>query len=109
MMIELITLCKTDDVEEEKPIAVNPDGFPALAVYLHEGDYYVTDNLCTHGMALLTEGYQEDGEIECPFHGGAFDIKTGEATSFPCQIPIKSYPVTVEDGNVCIPVDSKDS
>jgi len=98
-----IVLCKTDEVKDEAPVAVTPDGFPALAVYVFEGEYYVTDNLCTHGMAMLTDGYQDGDEVECPFHGGAFSIKSGEATSFPCQIPIKTYPVTIEDGNICIP------
>ncbi|AFT68252.1 MAG: ethylbenzene dioxygenase ferredoxin subunit [Cycloclasticus pugetii] len=98
-----IVLCKTDEVKDEAPVAVTPEGFPALAVYVFEGEYYVTDNLCTHGMAMLTDGYQDGDEVECPFHGGAFSIKTGDPTSFPCQIPIKTYPVTVEDGNICIP------
>jgi ethylbenzene dioxygenase ferredoxin subunit len=102
-MTNLVTLCKADDVKEEAPISVTPEGFPGLAVYEFEGEYFVTDNLCTHGMAMLTDGYQDGEEIECPFHGGAFSIKTGEATAFPCQIAIKSYPVTLEDGNICIP------
>jgi len=101
-----IILCKTDEVKDEAPVAVTPDGFPALAVYVFEGEYYVTDNLCTHGMAMLTDGYQDGDEVECPFHGGAFSIKSGEPTSFPCQIPVKTYPVTIEDGNVCIPAAS---
>ncbi len=102
-MSDLITLCKTEDVKDEAPVSVTPDGFPALAVYLFEDEYFVTDNLCTHGMALLTDGYQDGDEVECPFHGGAFSIKTGEPTSFPCQIAVKTYPVTLVDGNVCIP------
>lgn len=102
-MSDLIKLCKTEDVKEEAPVAITPDGFPALAAYEFEGEYFVTDNLCTHGMAMLTDGYQDGDEVECPFHGGAFSIKTGEATSFPCQVPIKSYPVTIEDGMICIP------
>ncbi|MNG39850.1 Ferredoxin CarAc [compost metagenome] len=37
---------------------------------------------------------------ECPWHGGTFDIRTGESLSFPCVLPVKVYPVSVEDGNV---------
>jgi ethylbenzene dioxygenase ferredoxin subunit len=105
-MSEMTVLCKVEEVEADKPVAVNVDPFPPLAVYLHEDAYYVTDNTCTHGMANLTDGYQEGSEIECPFHGGAFDITNGEAVSFPCQIPLKTYPVTVEDGNITIPTSS---
>ncbi|MEW5007772.1 non-heme iron oxygenase ferredoxin subunit [Cycloclasticus sp. 46_83_sub15_T18] len=101
-MSELIVLCKTNEVEEDTPLSVSPENFPMLAVYEHEGEYFVTDNLCTHGMAVLTDGYQDGEEIECPFHGGAFSIKTGEGTSPPCFTPIKTYSVTVVDGDVCI-------
>ncbi len=102
-MSDLVILCKTEEVVEGAPLAITADGFPPLAVYLHEGAYYVTDNTCTHGMALLTDGYQDGHEIECPFHGGAFDITNGEAVSFPCQIPLKIYTVTLKNGIICVP------
>lgn len=107
-MSDLIILCKTDEIEEGTPIAVNIDGFPPLAVYQHKGQFYVTDNTCTHGMAQLTDGHQDGNEIECPFHGGAFDFTNGDAVSFPCQIPLKTYAVVLDDGNVCISSDKAD-
>ncbi|ORU92206.1 MAG: non-heme iron oxygenase ferredoxin subunit [Cycloclasticus sp. symbiont of Bathymodiolus heckerae] len=102
-MSDLIILCATGDVKEETPISVSPENFPMLAVYEYDGEYFVTDNLCTHGMAVLTDGYQDGSDIECPFHGGAFCIKTGEATAAPCVTPIKTYPVSLVNGNICIP------
>ncbi|ORU90761.1 MAG: non-heme iron oxygenase ferredoxin subunit [Cycloclasticus sp. symbiont of Poecilosclerida sp. M] len=102
----MITLCETRDVEDGTPISVHPEGFPPLAIYNIKGEYFVTDNLCTHGMANLSEGYQDEDEIECPFHGGAFSIKTGEALSPPCHTPIKTYDVSIVDGKVCIPPPS---
>src|SRR3546814_20264022 len=62
----------------------------------------VTANTCTHGNAQLTDGYQDGATIECPYHGGAFDIPSGAATTYPCQIPLKTYEVTIEDGWVTI-------
>ncbi len=100
-----VRLCSTDEVVDGEPFAVEIEGLPALAVYDVEGDYFVTDNLCTHGNALLTDGYQEGDEIECPFHGGAFSIKTGEPSAFPCQVAIKTYPAIVENGEVFIETD----
>jgi ethylbenzene dioxygenase ferredoxin subunit len=101
-MTELINLCITSEVEEGTPLAISLSGLPELLVCEFEGEFFVTDNTCTHGNAKLSEGYQEEDEIECPFHGGTFSIRTGEATSFPCVIPIKSYPVTIVDEKVCI-------
>nr|ART36081.1 B365 [uncultured bacterium] len=51
---------------------------------------------------MLTDGYQDGGIIECPLHGGSFDIATGAVNTFPCQVPIKIYVVTIEDGWVVI-------
>jgi ethylbenzene dioxygenase ferredoxin subunit len=100
--MEKVVVCEKKDVVEDEPFSANPEGFPALAVYLVDGEYFVTDNICTHGAALLTDGYQEGEEIECPFHGGAFNIKTGEPTAFPCQTAINTYPVTLDGDQIKI-------
>ncbi len=69
-----------------------------VALYHVEGQYFATDDICTHGQALLSEGYLEDHLIECPLHQGQFDVRTGKAVSAPCSIPVRSYPVKLEDG-----------
>lgn len=101
-MTGLVRLCRVEEVSDGEPVAANVEPFPPLAVYVVDGEYFVTDNTCTHGSAMLTDGYQEGGSIECPFHGGAFDIRTGAATVFPCQTPIRTYPVEIDDGWIAI-------
>ena len=101
-MEALTKLCKVQDVQQGAPVSVIAEGFPPLAVYSVDGEIFVTGNVCTHGNALLTEGYQDGDTIECPFHGGAFDVRTGAATRFPCQEPIPTYKAVVQDGWVCI-------
>lgn len=100
---ELVFLCAVDDVVEGEPLAAAADGFPPLAVYRIGDEHFVTSNVCTHSYSLLTEGYQEGDQIECAVHGGMFDIRTGEATEFPCQKPLATYAVTVVDGRIGIP------
>src|ERR1043166_8756229 len=73
-----------------------------LGGYNVDGEYYVTDDLCTHGPGSLSEGYIDGDVVECNFHNGQFNIKTGEIVAPPCMVPIKTYPVTVEDGKVFI-------
>ena len=101
-MSELMRLCRAEEVEADVPVPAELPGFPPLAVYRAEDRLYVTDNLCTHGQALLTDGYQEGLSIECPFHSGTFNIATGEATRFPCKIALKTYEVAIQEGWVCI-------
>lgn len=101
-MTKLIRLCRVDEVKQGEPTAAYVTGLPPFAVYKIDDTFYVTDNICTHGNAMLTDGYQDGLTIECPFHGGAFDIATGAATVFPCQVPIRTYEVEIDDGWVAI-------
>ena len=48
------------------------------------------------------EGFIEGDVVECPFHNGQFNIKTGEVVSPPCMVPIKTYKTVVENGRVLI-------
>ncbi len=73
-----------------------------LAVYRVQGEVYVTDDRCTHGDARLSEGFVIDGCVECPFHQGQFDIRTGEPLCTPVTEPIRTYPVLVEGDAVLI-------
>ena len=40
--------------------------------------------------------------IECDFHNGAFDIRTGEVVAPPCMVPLKTYVVVPDDTKVII-------
>ena len=67
-----------------------------LAVFNVDGEFFVTDDACTHGPGSLSEGYVEGDVVECNFHNGQFNIKTGEVVSPPCMVPVKTYPTVVE-------------
>lgn len=74
-------------------------GKPVAVFHLEDG-FYAIDNICSHEEASLAEGEIEDGKIECPLHGAMFDIRTGKNLSLPAVLPVKSYPVKIEDGNI---------
>ena len=96
-----IDLCATGDVADGAVIRVEKEGL-TLAVYHVEGAFYVTDDHCTHGPGSLSQGYLDGYEIECDFHQGCFDIRTGEVTVPPCIVPIKTYSVAVQGDRVMI-------
>jgi nitrite reductase/ring-hydroxylating ferredoxin subunit len=93
-------LCGVDEVPEGECRRVKVDGRPALAVFNVGGDFFVIDDVCSHGMASLSEGLAEDGIVECPWHGGAFDVRTGAAVRHPCVVAVRSYVVEIRDGAV---------
>ena len=99
-----LELCSTDDVADGAALKVEI-GDLILAVFNVEGEFYVMDDTCTHGPGSLSEGYIEGDVVECNFHNGQFNIRTGEVVSPPCMIPEKIYPVVVENGKVVIEVD----
>ena len=96
-----IELCSIDEVTPGAALKVER-GDLTLAVFNVEGELYVTDDACTHGPGSLSEGYIEGDVVECNFHNGQFNIKTGEVVAPPCMIPIKTYRTVVEDGKVFI-------
>lgn len=98
-----IELCSTDEVAPGSAIRVE-NGDLILAVYNLDGEFYVTDDTCTHGPGSLSEGYIEDDIVECNFHGGQFNIKTGDVAAPPCMVPIRTYQTTIENGKVVIEV-----
>jgi nitrite reductase/ring-hydroxylating ferredoxin subunit len=77
-----------------------------VAIYhLEDGSWHATDNVCTHAFALLTEGWLEGCEIECPLHAGRFDVRTGAGLGAPIEEDIACFPVRLEgeDVMVCLP------
>jgi nitrite reductase/ring-hydroxylating ferredoxin subunit len=100
-MSQRIDLCSADEIAPGNAIKVET-GELVLAVYNIDGEYFVTDDLCTHGPGSLSEGYIDGDVVECNFHNGQFNIKTGEVVAPPCMIPIKTYKTKVEGGRVFI-------
>lgn len=97
-----ITLCRGEEVEPGKAIRIEK-GQLVVAVFNLDGEFFVTDDACTHGPGSLSEGCIEGDVVECDFHNGAFNIRTGEVAAAPCMIPLKTYRTVVgDDGTVSI-------
>ncbi len=87
------------DLFEGSGIAVQAQSYD-VALFSIDGEVFATDNICSHGHAKLCDGYVERHEVECPFHQGRFDVRTGAATCAPATEPVKSWPVKIEGGRV---------
>ena len=97
-----VEVCGVDDIDEEDVISVEVDG-RTFAVYRSpEGTFHVTDAICTHERADLTDGLVMGDIIECPKHNGRFNYKTGEAKRVPARVSLCTYPAKTEAGRVFI-------
>jgi len=103
---EFTFIARTDEVEAGYALQVVVDGREPVAVVRLDDGFYVMDDTCTHGAASMSEGEVIGCEIECPFHSGRFDVRTGAVTAFPCTKALTVYPVRVEGDQVCAALDA---
>lgn len=107
-MTQFYPVAKVGDIEpgEMKYVEVGPDEEPVCLINL-DGEFFALDDCCTHEEASLSDGEIVGDELECPLHGGAFEIRTGMPAGFPVVIPAKMYDVRVEDGTILLGVPGK--
>ncbi|MFP3914920.1 MAG: non-heme iron oxygenase ferredoxin subunit [Actinomycetota bacterium] len=79
-----------------------------IALFRVGGDIYAIGDRCSHAEASLSEGDVFDNEVECPRHGSAFDITTGEVLNLPATQPVPTYEVKVEDGMVYLNIGEEE-
>jgi nitrite reductase/ring-hydroxylating ferredoxin subunit len=94
-------LCSTDEIRvgEGKAFEV---GNSYVAIFNVEGEFCAIDDECTHEEASLAEGFVEGHLVECPLHGSQFNVRTGEVLSLPAVVPVRSYPVKLENGRILV-------
>lgn len=59
---------------------------------------------CTHRGGSLAGGVMARGIVVCPWHGSHFDACTGQVTAGPATENIRTWPVTVERGEVRVDI-----
>ena len=93
---------KASDMPPGKMIKVSIDGRDILVANI-DGEYYATDDSCTHSGSSLSEGKLDGCVITCGWHGAQFDCKTGKLEKFPAKIrDLTSYNVVVESDSVFV-------
>jgi 3-phenylpropionate/trans-cinnamate dioxygenase ferredoxin component len=102
--MSFVTVAKVGELKkgQVRTFAVNGHHIALCNV---EGTYFATQDLCTHDGGPLGEGEMIDYEIECPRHGGRFDVRSGEVTALPPMFPIKTFPVRLEGDEIQVALD----
>lgn len=103
-MANFVTIAREGEVKKGKVKTFNVNG-QRIALCNVDGTFFATQDLCTHDGGPLGEGELWDHEIECPRHGGRFDVRTGAVTALPPMFPIKTYPVRVEGDEIQVALD----
>ncbi|MDI2098144.1 non-heme iron oxygenase ferredoxin subunit [Ruicaihuangia caeni] len=94
--------CGIDEVGVNQAKRVVIDGVPIAVVKDSAGDIHAIGDTCTHGDISLSEGFVEDGTLECWAHGSKFELTTGRPLTLPAYEPVPVYVVTIRDGAIYI-------
>jgi phenylpropionate dioxygenase-like ring-hydroxylating dioxygenase large terminal subunit len=81
-------------------------GTTPIALFQLDGVVYATHGICTHAMAILADGFVEDGKIECPLHQALFDIKSGKALCGPATEDLRTYAVKIDGDDVLVDLEA---
>jgi naphthalene 1,2-dioxygenase system ferredoxin subunit len=76
----------------------------AIGLFRVDGELHAIDDVCTHGVALLTEGECDGYEVECPLHGGVVDIRTGKPICSPIVKPTRVHQVALQGKRIMLKV-----
>jgi len=81
-------------------IAIVELGDEEIAVANVDGSFVAFQNDCTHRGGPLGEGILTGEVVECPFHAGTFNVRTGEALGAPAEDALKTFAVEVDGDDI---------
>jgi nitrite reductase/ring-hydroxylating ferredoxin subunit len=93
-----------DEIVSGQPLGAQ-FGEREIVLARHEGQVFALAGICPHAYALMCDGFLNGGEIECPLHAAAFDLRSGKCLAGPEGTrDLVTYEVKVEGGNVLVRV-----
>jgi nitrite reductase (NADH) small subunit len=98
-----VKLTTTSDLPANNEAKELPCGDKMICVANLNGQFFALDNTCVHQGGPLGEGVVEKGKIVCPWHGWAYDLKTGELA--PGRPGVKPYALKTEGVDVLIDLE----
>ena len=103
IITEGILVAQIDEIPEGEAIKIDASiagTVDDIAIFNDDGEFFALDDTCSHEEASLSEGYIENGIIECPLHAGKFCLKNGEVQSMPATENVACHRLIVEGGAI---------
>jgi nitrite reductase/ring-hydroxylating ferredoxin subunit len=99
---------------------VEVGGKPIAILRAGDGSFRALRNMCAHQGATLSDGRvvdevqsqaagqfqiaSERSVLRCPWHGYEFAVESGRCLADPDHLRVRTYPVSVEEGQVVVEV-----
>lgn len=99
-----VKVCRRDALEDGEALKLSQ--FPMdVALFNVGGEFFATQDQCTHGQWSLSDGYVDGDVVECALHLGKFCVRTGAVRSAPASQSLRTFAVRVEQDDVLIDFD----
>ncbi len=102
-MPDFVKVARTEEVPVGTARMVEVNG-KEIALFNVGGSFHAIDNTCTHVGGPLCEGEIEGAQVTCPWHGGVFDVTTGEVLGPPPGQGVNRYNVRVDGPDIEVEV-----
>jgi nitrite reductase/ring-hydroxylating ferredoxin subunit len=103
-MQEKTAVCRLEEIKPGQMKYIDVDGLP-IALANVDGTIYAFGDSCRHEGGSLSSGVLRDEIVTCPWHGWAYNVRTGKSLIPPVGLRIPTYAVEVDDGMVSVVVD----
>jgi 3-phenylpropionate/trans-cinnamate dioxygenase ferredoxin subunit len=100
-MTRFVKVAEAADLPPGERLFVDLDE-DTVALFNVDGQLYCIADVCTHDGGPVADGPLDGHAIVCPRHGAMFDIRSGAVLAMPAVVPIPTYPVKVEDGQIYV-------
>jgi 3-phenylpropionate/trans-cinnamate dioxygenase ferredoxin component len=98
-------LCPVSEVADGTAVRIELSEVDVAVVRVGD-EVFALEDVCSHAEFPLTDGDVDGTTIECALHGSRFDLRSGKPLGPPATQPVRTYPVSVVDGDVYIDMES---
>ena len=104
MTKKFVAVAKEAEIPEGEARTFDLD-YNRIALCKVGGRIFAIEDVCSHVDGPLGEGFLGDQEIEWPWNGPQFDLRSGGATRMPVSAQVPTYAVRIEDGQGLVELD----
>lgn len=100
---KFVPVAKVSEIADQSAKCVEVAG-KRIALFNLGGEFYALGDDCTHEGGPLSEGEIHGEEVECPWHGAHFNIKSGKVTLDPAAEDVDRYNVRITGDDIEIEI-----
>lgn len=99
VMMHYIDVAHSSEVSPGTCRSVEVKGHCDVALCNVDGEILALQDTCPHAGGPLGEGTLDGNIVQCPWHGWAFDVHTGQCLKNPVPAwSVNRYPARVQNG-----------